>query len=111
MELPIQSVAELGLALRATRRAGRVRLDDLAQITGVSKQFLSDVEYGKPTVQLGLVLKLLQEVGISMTLEVPQDALLELDKLRMKGGLHKASRSAKSEAVTGITPTLTKETD
>jgi hypothetical protein len=41
-------VADLGFALRAARRSGKVRLDDFAQIAGVSKQFVSDVEYGKP---------------------------------------------------------------
>jgi transcriptional regulator with XRE-family HTH domain len=64
----------LGLALRATRRSGKVRLDDLAQIAGVSKRFVSDVEYGKQTVQWGLVLKLLLEMGVFMSLEIPQEA-------------------------------------
>ena len=67
MQLSVRTVADLGLALRATRRSGKVRLDDLAQIAGVSKQFVSDVEYGKQTVQLGLVLKLLLEMGVFMS--------------------------------------------
>jgi len=32
----------------------------------VSKQFAADVERRKPTVQLGLVLKLLSEAGIAV---------------------------------------------
>ena len=74
MQLSVRTVADLGLALRATRRSGKVRLDDLAQIAGVSKQFVSDVEYGKQTVQLGLVLKLLLEMGVFMSVEIPQEA-------------------------------------
>ena len=87
MQLPVQTVADLGLALRATRRGSKVRLDDLAQIAGVSKQFVSDVEYGKSTVQLGLVLKLLAEMGVSMSLDIPQEAHGEWEKLLARGGL------------------------
>jgi len=36
-----------------------------------SHVFLRDVECGKPTVQLGRVLRLLQELGIRITLDIP----------------------------------------
>lgn len=52
MRIPIQSAADLGAAIRAVRRLGRVRIDDLAATAGVSKQFTQDVEHGKPTVHL-----------------------------------------------------------
>ena len=55
MQLPINSVADLGLALRAVRRTSKLRLDDMAATAGVSKQFASDVELGKETVRMGLV--------------------------------------------------------
>ena len=93
MQIPIQTVADLGLALRATRRNSKVRLDDLAAVAGVSKQFVSDVEYGKATVQLGLVLKLLAEQGLRMTLEIPDQAEPELQKLRAQGDLGAARRN------------------
>ena len=87
MQIAIQSVADLGLALRAVRRSSKVRLDDLAGTARVSKQFASDVEYGKPTVHMGLVFKLLAELGVSLTLDIPQEAESELAALRLKGGL------------------------
>lgn len=87
MQITIQSVSDLGLALRAVRRSNKVRLDDLAGMAGVSKQFASDVEHGKSTVQLGLVLKLLSELGVPLTLDVPQAAEMELATLRRTGGL------------------------
>ena len=87
MQFTIQSVSDLGLALRAVRRSNKVRLDDLAGMAGVSKQFASDVEHGKSTVQLGLVLKLLSELGIPLTLDLPQAAEMELAALRLTGGL------------------------
>ena len=85
MQILTQSVEELGLVIRAARRSSKVRLDDLAAMAGVSKQFVSDVEHGKSTVQLGLVLKLLAELGIPLTLDIPKTAGTELENLRLKG--------------------------
>lgn len=85
MQIITQSVGQLGLVIRAARRSSKVRLDDLAAMAGVSKQFVSDVERGKSTVQLGLVLKLLAELGIPLTLDIPQAAGTELENLRLKG--------------------------
>jgi transcriptional regulator with XRE-family HTH domain len=87
MEVAVKSAAELGEVVRATRRYSQVRLDDLAMTAGVSKQFVSDVEYGKPTVRLGLVIQLLAELGIPLKLDIPQAALAELAALRAKGGV------------------------
>lgn len=54
------------------------RLDDLVGTARVSKQFASDVEHGKPTVQLGLVFKLLSELGVPVMLDIPKKAEQEL---------------------------------
>jgi transcriptional regulator with XRE-family HTH domain len=74
MRIPVQSAADLGAAIRAVRRLSRVRIDDLAAIAGVSKQFTQDVEHGKPTVQFGRLLKLLAELGIPLELDIPDEA-------------------------------------
>ncbi|MGH8138887.1 MAG: helix-turn-helix transcriptional regulator [Steroidobacteraceae bacterium] len=84
MQVTIQSVADLGVAVRSVRRASKVRLDDLAATASVSKQFASDVEHGKPTVQLGLVLRLLSELGVPLKLEIPKEAETELAAQRTK---------------------------
>jgi transcriptional regulator with XRE-family HTH domain len=82
MRIPIQSAADLGLAVRAVRRQSRVRIDDLAGTAGVSKQFTQDVEHGKSTVQFGRVLKLLAELGIPLELDIPDEAGHTLATLR-----------------------------
>jgi transcriptional regulator with XRE-family HTH domain len=82
MRIPIQSALDLGLAVRAVRRRSRVRIDDLAATAGVSKQFTQDVEYGKPTVQFGRMLKLLAELGIPLELDIPDEAAPVLATLR-----------------------------
>lgn len=103
MNITIKSVADLGLAIRAVRRSAQVRLDDLAAVAGVSKQFTSDVEYGKPTVQLGLVLKLLAELGIPLQIDIPKDANAEFIALQLQGGARHAQ--GKAVAAKGRVPT------
>jgi transcriptional regulator with XRE-family HTH domain len=82
MRIPIRSPADLGLAIRAVRRSSHVRIDDLAATAGVSKQFTSDVEHGKSTMQFGLVLKLLAELGVPLEIDIPGEAVRALATLR-----------------------------
>lgn len=94
MHIPLTSPADLGLVLRAARRHAGVRLDDLAATARVSKQFVSDLEYGKPTVQLGLVLQVLAEIGLPLVVDLPaeaQDELARLQALHGPGGLRSSS--------------------
>jgi transcriptional regulator with XRE-family HTH domain len=86
MNITIRSVTDLGLAIRAVRHSSGVRLDDLAASARLSKQFVSDVEHGKSTVQMGLVLKLLAEIGLSLVADIPQEADRDLSVLRAKSG-------------------------
>ena len=74
MQVKIKSVEQLGLLIRATRKAQGVRLDDVAGSAGVGPVFARDVEHGKPTVQLGRVLQLLDELGITLTADFPDQA-------------------------------------
>jgi transcriptional regulator with XRE-family HTH domain len=85
MQVTIHSTTDLASAVRAVRRASKVRLDDLAATAGVSKQFASDIERGKPTVRLGLVLKVLSELGVPFKLDIPKDAEREWATQRSKG--------------------------
>ncbi len=61
----------LGHTIRTTRKALRLRQSELASVAGVSVRTLSEIENGKDTAQLGLVLKVLDCLGISVTLEIP----------------------------------------
>jgi transcriptional regulator with XRE-family HTH domain len=84
MQMPITSPTELGLLIRSVRRASEVRIDDLAATAGLSKQFVQDVEHGKATVQLGLVLKLLAELGMPLSVDIPEAAGHELPAVRQR---------------------------
>ncbi len=94
MQLSIQSVADLGLALRAVRRSSKLRLDDMAATAGVSKQFASDVELGKETVRMGLVFKLLAEMGLKLSVDIPEQSVPELSRLQSLRSADKAHPSS-----------------
>lgn len=99
MQVTIHTVSDLGLALRATRKAQGVRGDDLAGAAGVGHVFLIDVEHGKDTVQLGRVLRLLDEAGLRLTVDVPTEAEPVLATLR-SNGLRGAKRGKRGLADT-----------
>ncbi len=69
--IPIQDSKDIGALARRLRRQQGIRQDDMAAIIGASHVFLRDVEQGKGTVQLGKVLRLLDELGVRLHLEVP----------------------------------------
>ncbi len=74
MRVPVHSVHDVGMAVRVVRKSSGVRQDDAAGSAGVSHVFLRDLEHGKQTVQFGRVLQVLDELGIRMELEIPDDA-------------------------------------
>jgi transcriptional regulator with XRE-family HTH domain len=93
MQLPVNSVADLGQALRAVRRTSKLRLDDMAATAGVSKQFASDVELGKETVRMGLVFKVLSEMGLKLSVDIPDQSQPELALLQAKPAKNKTSKA------------------
>lgn len=82
MKYRITDVSELGTLLRATRKSVEMRIDDLAGTSNLSKQFVNDVELGKPGVQMGKVLQVLHKLGIHMYLDVPDQVGDQLDSAR-----------------------------
>ncbi|CAM3732801.1 helix-turn-helix domain-containing protein [Roseateles saccharophilus] len=71
MNIPLTSVLEAGIAIRTLRKRAGIRIDDFAMTAGVSKQFMTDLENGKATVQMGKVLQMLQRLGLKVGLELP----------------------------------------
>lgn len=84
MKHTIHSIEDLGLVIRAVRKSSGLRQDDLAGAVGVSRQFTVDVERGKPTVQFGRVLLLLEELGITLAVEIPDEASRTLSDLQTR---------------------------
>ena len=88
----IHSAEGLGFALRAVRKSAKVRLDDLSQTVGVSKQTTTHLEQGKPTVQLGTAIRLLAEIGLTLSVELPESALPALRRVQAQA--HEQGRRA-----------------
>ncbi len=76
----IGSTRDLANTIRARRAAAGLTQTDLAAASGVSRQWLSALEHGKPTAELGLVLAVLDALNIQMELtERPPTAAGEID--------------------------------
>ena len=62
----IESVAALGAVVRHRRRAAGVRQADAAALSGVGARFLSELERGKETAEVGKVLRVLGRLGLEV---------------------------------------------
>ena len=74
MSSRISSPHDLGRAIQAQRKAQGLRQQDLADLIGASHVFVRHVEQGRPTVQLGRVLQLLEQLGIEIHADLPATA-------------------------------------
>jgi HTH-type transcriptional regulator / antitoxin HipB len=62
----IRNAKELGRLVRQMRLEAGMDQATAAGLAGVGIRFLGDVERGKPTTRLGLVLQLLERLGLQM---------------------------------------------
>jgi y4mF family transcriptional regulator len=72
----IRTTEDLGHLIQAQRKRQGLRQADLAAMVGVSHVFLGDVEKGRPTVSLGRVLQVLDELGITLIADTPEGTTL-----------------------------------
>ena len=72
MKIPIDSAADLGKVVRASRKAQKIRQDDAAGSIGVSENFLGKVERGGKSVQWGKLFQVLEGLGIRVMVDVPK---------------------------------------
>lgn len=59
----------LGRAIRERRKELKYTQAFLAEFTGLSVTFISDVERGKPTAEIGKVIQLLHILGMDILVE------------------------------------------
>lgn len=62
----IRDVEQLGQALRDARRAQGLTQAQFAALAGVGTRFVSELERGKATAEVGLVLRVLTDAGIDV---------------------------------------------
>jgi len=63
------SPAELGAAIRERRRRLGVTQDELASSIGVNRRVVGQLEKGKETVHVGIVLRAARAVGLNVGVE------------------------------------------
>ena len=67
--MKIRSVEELGEAIRTRRKELHYTQAFLAEFTGFSVRFISDVERGKAPAEIGKTLRLLMILGLDLSVE------------------------------------------
>ena len=65
----ISSTKEVGKLVRAHRKAQAATQAEFASLCGVGVRFISELENGKPTMELGKVLHVLQSLGLELTIQ------------------------------------------
>lgn len=74
MKKTLTGARDIGPLVRATRKAQRLRQDDTAGAIGVSENFLAKIERGGETAQWSKLFQVLHGLGISVTLDIPDEA-------------------------------------
>ena len=64
----IQNTSDIGRAIRARRRELGYTQALLAEYAGVSNSFISELENGKPTVQLDKVMYIISLLGMDLVI-------------------------------------------
>lgn len=70
----VKDVAELGKAVRQARRETKLTQAQAAALCKVGTRFLSELERGKPRLQIGKVLHVLHAFGITISLQGKQSS-------------------------------------
>lgn len=62
----VTSTKEIGLVVRDARKASGLTQRDLAQACGCGVRFLSDLENGKSTIELGKAIRVLNMLSLDL---------------------------------------------
>lgn len=65
----VRSSEDLGLAVASARKGRGFSQQQFADLAGVGRRFVSDLENGKSTAEIGKVLQVLTALGIDMQLK------------------------------------------
>ena len=65
----IHSTEDLGSLLRSRRKKQKMTQSDLAALAGTGVRYIVDLEKGKPTARIGPALKLIQWLGLVVTIQ------------------------------------------
>ena len=64
----ISSTKDLGSVLKSRRKKQKMTQSDLAALAGTGVRYIVDLENGKPTARIGPALKLIEWLGLEITI-------------------------------------------
>ncbi|WP_350297411.1 helix-turn-helix transcriptional regulator [Agrobacterium arsenijevicii] len=64
--VPVNSIMDLGRMVRRLRESRKLSQQEFADLAGVGRRFLSELENGKPTLEFEKVLQVARAAGISL---------------------------------------------
>lgn len=64
----VSTAEELGARIRQRRQALGMTQQDVADAAGTGRRFVSELEAGKPTLEIGKILDVCQAIGLDLTL-------------------------------------------
>ena len=64
--MKVYSTADIGAVVRSARKAASLTQRDLAEACGCGVRFISDLENGKPTVELGRVIRVMNTLSLDI---------------------------------------------
>ena len=62
--MQVKNPVEIGAVVAALRHKHGIRQEELALVAGTGLRFITELEHGKPTLQLGKVLRALAALGV-----------------------------------------------
>lgn len=80
----VRQAQDLGSRIRVARQRRRLRLEDVAQKTGLSRSTVEAVERGALTTAFGAYLSVLTVLGLARELELLADPGLDRDGLALE---------------------------
>jgi HTH-type transcriptional regulator / antitoxin HipB len=102
--IPISDTKDLGKAIRHARKELGLTQPQLALATGVGVRFIVDLEAGKPTVQLVLVLRVIEALGGQVELKgLPIPSTDSTDKVSSEQTTSQAASTSARNAASGST--------
>jgi y4mF family transcriptional regulator len=69
--MKVKSAEELGALIRTERKHLKATQKDVAMACGTGLRFIVDLEKGKPTCEVGKVLRVLRNLGLSIDIARP----------------------------------------
>ena len=71
--MKITDAASLGNVIRSRRKELKYTQGYISEITGLSVSFLSDLENGKPTAEIGKTIEVINLLGLDILVEARGD--------------------------------------